>query len=124
MPVETPSSFYVKPTTSPEREAFNGRLALKNAGPLWNVLGTIVPREPQTRCLPAIWRYDELRPLLREAGRLITAEEAERRVLMLENPGLPGESRITQSLYAGLQLILPGEGARTPRPTAGARRAA
>src|SRR5690606_23171672 len=30
-------------------------------------------------------------------------------VLILENPGLPGQSRITTSLYAGLQLILPGE---------------
>ena len=74
--MEIRSTFYVKPKSSPEREDFNGRLALKNAAPLWNVLGTIVPREPQTRTVPAIWRYDELRPLLMEAGRLITAEEA------------------------------------------------
>ena len=47
--METPAqtSFYVKPETSPEREAFNGRLGQKNAAPLWNVLGQIVPREPQ-----------------------------------------------------------------------------
>ena len=30
-------------------------------------------------------------------------------MLVLENPKLRGQSRITQSLYAGLQLILPGE---------------
>jgi gentisate 1,2-dioxygenase len=41
--------------------------------------------------------------------------EAERRVLMLENPGLPGLSQITSSLYAGLQLILPGEVAPSHR---------
>ena len=120
--METPSTFYVKPTSTPEREAFNDRLGQKNAAPLWNVLGAIVPREPQTPCLPALWRYDELRPLLMEAGGLITAEEAERRVLILENPGLRGASRITQSLYAGLQLILPGEVARTHRHTAAALR--
>jgi len=120
--METPSTFYVKPTSTPEREAFNGRLGQKNAAPLWNVLGSIVPREPQTPCVAAIWRYEELRPLLMEAGRLITAEEAERRVIILENPGLPGASRITQSLYAGLQLILPGEVARTHRHTAAALR--
>ena len=120
--METPSTFYVKPTSTPEREAFNGRLGQKNAAPLWNVLGAIVPREPQTPCVAAVWRYDELRPLLMEAGRLITAEEAERRVIILENPGLPGASRITQSLYAGLQLILPGEVARTHRHTAAALR--
>ena len=121
-PMETPSTFYVKPTSTPEREAFNGRLGQKNAAPLWNVLGAIVPREPQTPCLPALWRYDELRPLLMEAGGLITAEEAERRVLILENPGLRGASRITQSLYAGLQLHPAGEVARTHRHTAAALR--
>ncbi len=40
---------------------------------------------------------------------MISAAEAERRVLVLENPALRGQSSITQSLYAGLQLILPGE---------------
>jgi gentisate 1,2-dioxygenase len=120
--METPSTFYVTPASTPEREAFNRRLGKKSAAPLWNVLGAIVPREPQTPCIPALWRYDEIRLLLMEAGRLITAEEAERRVLILENPGLRGASRITQSLYAGLQLILPGEIARTHRHTAAALR--
>ena len=112
----------MKPKSTPEREAFNGRLDQKNAAPLWDVLGNIVPREPQPACVPTMWRYDEMRPLLMEAGRLITAEEAERRVVMLDNPGLRGASRITQSLYAGLQLILPGEVARTHRHTAAALR--
>jgi gentisate 1,2-dioxygenase len=44
-----------------------------------------------------------------EAGGLITAKEAERRVLVLENPGLRGQSKITTDLYAGVQLVLPGE---------------
>ena len=57
-----------------------------------------------------------------EAGRLITAEEAERRVLILENPALRGQSCITQSLYAGLQLILPGEVAPAHRHTQSALR--
>ena len=56
-----------------------------------------------------MWRYDELRPLLMEAGRLLTTKEAERRVLVLENPGVRGQSKITQSLYSGLQMIMPGE---------------
>jgi gentisate 1,2-dioxygenase len=40
---------------------------------------------------------------------LITAKEAERRVLILENPGLRGQSKITTDLYGGVQLVLPGE---------------
>ncbi len=72
-------------------------------------------REAGSPCVPAIWRYDEVRPWLMESGQLISAEEAVRRVLILENPGMPGSSAITQSLYAGLQLILPGEVAPSHR---------
>jgi gentisate 1,2-dioxygenase len=60
--------------------------------------------------------------MVMEAGALITAKEAERRVLVFENPALRGKSRITQSLYAGLQLILPGEIAPAHRHTASAIR--
>ena len=114
--------FFVRPKTTPERQAFNERLDKKNAAPLWDVLGELVPPEPRPACVAALWRYTEIRPLLMEAGTLITAQEAERRVLMLENPGLRGASRITQSLYAGLQLILPGEVAPSHRHTASALR--
>jgi gentisate 1,2-dioxygenase len=116
------AAFYARPATTPERRAFTERLDKKNAAPLWDVLGEIVPPVPRPASVPAIWRYEELRPLLMEAGQLITAQEAERRVLMLENPGLRGASRITQSLYAGLQLILPGEVAPSHRHTASALR--
>ena len=56
------------------------------------------------------------------SGDLITAKEAERRVLVLENPGLPGQYRITNSLFAGLQLIMPGEVAPAHRHTPSALR--
>jgi hypothetical protein len=55
-------------------------------------------------------------------GTLITAREADRRVLVLENPGLRGASSITRTLYAGLQLILPGEVAPSHRHTQSALR--
>src|SRR3712207_8451935 len=53
---------------------------------------------------------------------LITAKEAERRVLVLENPGLRGRSKITTDLYAGVQLVLPGEAAPAHRHTQSALR--
>ena len=56
------------------------------------------------------------------AGQAITAEEAVRRVLILENPALRGQSAVTQSLYAGLQLILPDEIAPSHRHTQSALR--
>ena len=104
------------------RHAFYGRIDPLNLTPLWEVLHALVPVAPATPCVPALWRYNEVRPHLLEAGTLITAEEAIRRVLILENPALRGQSCITQSLYAGLQLILPGEVAPSHRHTQSALR--
>jgi gentisate 1,2-dioxygenase len=100
-----------------ERGAFYARIDKLGMTPLWEVLGALVPAQPTSPVAPAHWRYDSVRAHVMEAGRLITAEEAERRVLVLENPALRGQSCITQSLYAGLQLILPGEVAPAHRHT-------
>lgn len=82
----------------------------------------LVPRQPRSPVVPAYWSAGLLRELSLQAGSLITAEKAERRVLVLENPALRGQSQITTSLYAGIQLILPGEIAPTHRHTASALR--
>jgi gentisate 1,2-dioxygenase len=100
-----------------EREDFYKRIGDKHIAPLWEQMGALVPRQPASPCRPALWKYDEVRPWLMESGGLITAQEAVRRVLVLENPGLPGAASITQSLYAGWQLILPGEVAPSHRHT-------
>src|SRR5207237_9578566 len=120
--VHATSSSAGKPEPSAEREGLYARLDRKNTAPLWEVPATLVTPEPQTACVPALWKYDEIRPLLMDAGRLITAKEAERRVLVLENPGLRGKSQITSSLYAGVQLVMPGEVAPSHRHAASALR--
>ena len=116
------AALYPKPESSPEREDFYRRLHQHSAAPLWEALGDLIPPEPRPACVPAMWSYTDLRPMLMEAGRLITAREAARRVLILENPGMLGASRITGSLYAGLQLVLPGEDTPTHRHVASALR--
>lgn len=110
------------PKKTPEREAFYERMSAHSIAPLWEQLAGLLTAEPTTDAVPAIWHYDDVRPFIMEAGEMITAEEAERRVLMLENPALRGQARITQSLYAGLQLILPGEIAPSHRHMAAALR--
>jgi len=100
-----------------ERSAFYERIGALGLTPLWEVLGALVPAQPKSPVAPAHFRYEQIRPHVLEAGRLISAEEAERRVLVLENPALRGQSCLTQSLYAGLQLILPGEVAPAHRHT-------
>jgi gentisate 1,2-dioxygenase len=114
--------FYHKPETTEEFREFYRRLETKNAAPLWESLAELVPVVPRPRSVPTMWRYDEIRPFVLESGKLITAKDAERRVLILENPGMRGFSQITDTLYAGLQLILPGETAPTHRHTASALR--
>jgi gentisate 1,2-dioxygenase len=93
-----------------DRQAFYDQISPHSLAPLWERLHMLVTRQPATPAQPGYWNYDQVvRPHLMRAGSLITAREAERRVLMLENPGMPGQACITHSLFAGLQLIMPGE---------------
>jgi gentisate 1,2-dioxygenase len=96
-------------STEEERQEFYGRLDPQHVKPLWVEIRKLLARVPQPKAVPHRWVYQDVRPLLMESGDLITAEEAERRVLILENPALEGLASTTDTLYAGLQLILPGE---------------
>src|SRR4030095_15290520 len=82
-----------------------------NTLPLWPSLRALLPRlQPTRRTEPVLWRYADIRPQLLRAGELTPIERAERRVLVLCNPGLGLENmQATPSIYIGLQLILPGE---------------
>ena len=104
------------------REQYYDEIRPLNLAPLWTVLKGLVPAQPVPAAQPCKWAWDDVYPQLLRAGGLISAEEAERRVLVLENPGLPGKSQITDTLYAGLQLILPGETAPAHRHTQSALR--
>ena len=104
------------------REAFYGKIKDRSLAPLWEVLKGLVPPEPKPTPVPFIWNYEDVRPFLLEAGKLVSAEEAERRVLVLENPAFAGKSRATSTLYAGIQVVLPGEVAPAHRHTASALR--
>jgi gentisate 1,2-dioxygenase len=97
------------PAETAERLAFYERIGRQHLTPLWTSLARLVTPEPASACQPAAWRFDDIRAAMLEAGGLITAKEAERRVLVLENPGLRGQSKITTDLYAGVQMVLPGE---------------
>ncbi len=105
-----------------ERRALYEQIRGLNLAPLWESLHTLVPPQPNAPYEAAIWRYAGILPHLLRSGEVITAEEAVRRVLVLENPAMPGRAAITQSLYAGLQLILPHEVAPAHRHTQSALR--
>ena len=111
-----------QPRRAGARAEFYSRLDKDNLTPLWEVLHALVPPLPNSGCVPALWKYKDIRPFIMESGRMISAAEAIRRVLILENPGMRGQSCITRSLYCGLQLILPGEIAPSHRHTQSALR--
>lgn len=99
-------------------------LRSRNTLPLWPALRAVLPYgQPQRRTRPVLWRYNEIRPDLLRAGELTPIEKAERRVLVLCNPGFGLESmQATPTIYVGLQLIRPGETAPNHRHTPSAIR--
>lgn len=99
---------------TPEREAFYKKIDGENLSALWNVMGDLITPEPRSACRPHLWKFDAIRDYMTEAGKLITAKEAERRVLVLENPGLRGQSKITTSLFAGVQMVVLATSRRAP----------
>ena len=105
--------------SGPDLARFSKEIASLDMKPLWERTGRLAPG---TAARPAIWRWSDTRPLLMRACELITAKQAERRVLMLENPALAGTTFSTTTLFTGLQAILPGEIAPTHRHTPNALR--
>ena len=105
-----------------KKNDFYKNISKLNMAPLWEVLSKLVTPEPNTRTKSHIWYWKDTKNHVLDAGSIISAEQAERRVLILENPNMRGESKITDTLYAGLQLILPGEIAPSHRHTQSALR--
>jgi gentisate 1,2-dioxygenase len=92
--------------------AYRDSLTESNLVPLWPSLRSALPHgAPIRRTKPVVWRYaDQVRPYLLRAGELTPIEKAERRVLILANPGLGHEAmQATPAIFIGMQLILPGE---------------
>lgn len=78
--------------------AYSQALDAGSLGRLWTALHVLLPQERVTAAVPHLWRWADLQPLLLEAGRLVEMERAERRVLVLCNPGL---GRTRESMAEG-----------------------
>jgi gentisate 1,2-dioxygenase len=99
-------------------------LRAANLVPLWPSLRSLLPPDaPRTATTPTHWRWSAIRPLLLRAGTLTPIEKAERRVLVLANPGRGLDTLQASSvIYLGMQLVLPGETAPNHRHTPNAAR--
>ncbi len=99
-------------------------LTRANLVPLWPSMRALLPPQaPRSATLPAHWRWTAIRPLLLRAGELTPMEKAERRVLVLANPGRGLDNlQASAAIYLGMQLVLPGETAPSHRHTPNAAR--
>jgi len=105
-------------------ESYRKDLTAQNLVPLWPSLRAVLPPgKPALRTQATCWSYPSLRPLLLQAGELTPIEKAERRVLVLANPGHGLEKmQASSTIYLGMQLLLPGEWAPAHRHTPNAVR--
>lgn len=90
---------------------YRDALGAAGVAPLWPMMRNVLPHgRPQPQTQPGHWAFQALRPLLLRAGELTPVEKAERRVLVLSDPGRGvGAMQATSSIYLGMQLLLPGE---------------
>jgi gentisate 1,2-dioxygenase len=103
---------------------YRDQLKELNLVPLWPSLrGVLPPKVPTRQTKPTHWPYQTLKPLLLKAGELTPIEKAERRVLVLANPGHGLEKmQASSAMYLGMQLLMPGEWAPSHRHTPNAVR--
>ncbi|KHN95612.1 RmlC-like jelly roll fold protein [Metarhizium album ARSEF 1941] len=120
----------------PSTSEYLKSLPAENLEPLWSRMDAMVPRAPNPVAKPHVWKFKNTLPLLSTAGRLVSEEQAERRVLMLVNPSMnviysafnapvsgciltdfhcAGAPHTTDTIYGGLQLVNPGETAPAHR---------
>lgn len=99
-------------------------LRAANLVPLWPSLRSMMPPgAAKSKTQPTLWLWKTIRPLLLRAGELTPMDKAERRVLVLANPGRGLENLQASSvIYLGMQLVLPGEVAPNHRHTPNAAR--
>jgi len=102
-----------------ELQEFYAQLQAQHVTPAWISGGVSV--EPRSTAVPAVWHWRDLRPQAMRAAELVGTEQAERRVLRLHNPGLPGVSA-SNTLVANIQIVMPGEIARAHRHSPSALR--
>ncbi len=107
---------------TPELLAYYDTLEKFDTGALWTVANKIEPWQPQSQSVPMVWRYADLRAQVLRSVDLVTPEKAGRRVIYLNNPGRRDVSAAVGWIYAGLQVMNPGEVAGAHRHSASAIR--
>jgi gentisate 1,2-dioxygenase len=104
-------------------DEFCGALAARDLKPLWKMAKQLMPDVPLPTTQAWLWKWEDVLPLAKRAGELITLERGgDRRVLALANPGLKGLPFTSTTLWAAFQYLGPRESAPAHRHTPNAIR--
>lgn len=99
-----------------------------NLGPLWEAIPDIMHGTPVSQAEAYLWSAELIEKKMGEAAQIFTPERGgERRAIYFQNPGLTyrkpwGWVSTTQTIYAAVQMIQPGEKAPSHRHAASALR--
>src|SRR6516225_1737738 len=102
-----------------ELQDYYTQLRAQHIIPAW--IGGGISVEPRSQAVPYLWHWRDLRPQAMRAAELVGTQQAERRVLRLTNPELPGLSA-SNTMVANIQIVMPGEIARAHRHSGSALR--
>ncbi len=109
-------------------KVFHEKMDKVNLGPLWASIHQLNTIEPKAKPIPYLWKSELIESYLQEAEELLeVGPSAERRAVFLINPGMKdlepyGWGGATQTLYAAVQAVKPGEIAPAHRHTTTALR--
>lgn len=107
-----------QPDPTPELEQLYRGFEQEMLVPLWTEIGDLMPRQPRSKAVPHLWRWDRLKALAAQAGEIVpVGRGGERRAIALANPALGGRPFATPTLWAAIQYLMPGEDAPEHRHT-------
>ncbi|HWL13341.1 MAG TPA: cupin domain-containing protein [Ureibacillus sp.] len=99
-----------------------------NLGPLWEALPDIMHHNPTPQAEAYLWSGELIEKKMSEAAQIFTPDRGgERRAIYFQNPGLTyrkpwGWLSTTQTIYAAVQMLQPGEKAPSHRHSQSALR--
>jgi gentisate 1,2-dioxygenase len=107
-----------QPESTPELEQLYRGFEQELLVPLWTEIGDLMPIHPKSKAAAHLWRWDRLKELAAQAGRIVpVGRGGERRAIALANPALGGKPFATPTLWAAIQYLMPGENAPEHRHT-------
>jgi gentisate 1,2-dioxygenase len=104
-----------------QREQMYAELEELKAYGFWQIQGDMEPEEPRVKEKAHVWRFEDFKPHILRAGEIVPHELADRRGIILRNPGYDmSRPYTTNTLFVAYSVYMPGEifGAHIHAPAA------